>query len=138
MCPLPTVNYYSLHYTFSGYTELYRHTCVPIQGICSNGVVPGFIINGVWTLWPAPGNVNYSVINSQVSGRYSFCFNNVTQDITLTEYCYQQHTAGCPRCVDDVELLSYSYILISVASKSMHYILISIAHVIIIIPCVHN
>ena len=109
----------------SGHTELHHHVCVPIQGICDNGFAPGFVINGHWTLWPAPGNRNYSIIYSQVSETYSFCFSNVTEDITLTEYCHQRHIAGCSICSDGSEsneiiLQSFSDIQLASKSNSIH------------------
>ena len=109
-------------YVYSGNAALHDQICVPIEGTCDSGSVPGFIINGDWILWPAPGNTNYRVMYSQVSETYSFCLNNATKDIALTEYCYQQHTAGCSICSDDsnqLNFLSHSNIFIQVPSKSV-------------------
>lgn len=103
---------------------MYAQVCVPIQGNCDPTSASAFIINGDWTQWPTPGNRNYNITYSEISDTYSFCFVNVTEDIILTEYCYQQHTAGCMICFDsemnsnELIFLSYSYITASLASKS--------------------
>ena len=108
----------------SGNIEIYDHVCVPIQGSCDLVSVPRFIINGDWTLWPTPGNRNYNVTYSEASDTYRFCFINVTGDIILAEYCYQQHTAGCSICYDaesnsnEIMFLSYSNIFVSLGGKS--------------------
>ena len=100
--------------------EYYGATCVPILGVCSSVFVPEFFINGHLTLWPQPGGALYNITFSTSSQSYNFCFNNITEDVVLTESCHYTHTASCSLCSADsgeVEFLSYSEILVVLPSK---------------------
>ena len=96
----------------------YQDVCVPIQGARDRKAVPEFFINGQLTLWPWPGtSTQYNVTVTQNSRTYSFCFINITSDITLTEYCYQDHLMGCSLCSNEsgqIYFLSLTVISVSV------------------------
>lgn len=116
-----------LHF-YIGYTERsIQSVCVPIEGRCNSGVLPGFIINGQWTLWPTTGNTQYNVTYSHELSTFTFCFRNITDSeniIMLSEYCYQSHTVGCSLCShesNEIIFKSYSHIFLQIRSKSLYY-----------------
>ena len=103
--------------------QYYQDICVPLQGLCNEGIVPEFFINGHLTLYPLPDNRLYNVTYSETSRLYSFCFANITEDTVLTEYCYRDHSAGCSLCSVDsgeIQFVSYTYISISIQSKHIN------------------
>lgn len=107
---------------------LVRHhqdVCVSIHGSCDEeiGVVSVFFINGRLTLWPFRDNGRYNTTYYETSRQYKFCFINVTENTILTEFCYQEHSAGCPLCpVDSGEIVFLSQTHISIPMPSKLYI----------------
>ena len=92
--------------------------CVPIQGACDRAVSE-FFVNGQQTLWPWPGtSTQYNVTINQNPRTYSFCFTNVSSDISLSEYCYQDHSMGCSLCsADSGQIYFLSQTIISLSEK---------------------
>lgn len=110
---------YTLH--LGSILTYYQDVCIPIQGACDRGAVPEFFINGQHMLWPWPGtSMLYNVTIIQNPRMYSFCFSNVSKDIILTEFCYQDHLMGCSLCSADsgqIYFLSQTIISTSLRSK---------------------
>ena len=109
-----------MHNTFDiatlEHTQLFHQDlCVSIQGICEVLSLSEFFINGHLTQWPQSDNMQYNVTYSQSSREYSFCFINITENITISEFCYQHHSASCSLCSTDtgeLYFLSYSSIFV--------------------------
>ena len=108
--------------SITGHIEQYsQDVCVPIQGACDTGSVSEFFINDRLTLWPEPATQLHNVTYSLISRMYSFCFTNVTEAVTIAEYCYQVHSAGCSLCsVQSGEIIfqSSSEIFVPLPSKT--------------------
>ena len=95
--------------------QVHQDICVSIRGICESHSLPEFFINGYLTQWPQSDNTQYNVAYSPSSREYSFCFINITENITISEFCYQHHLASCSLCsIDTGEryFLSHSNIFI--------------------------
>ena len=95
-----------------GYIEQYfQDICIPIYGVCRERYDPEFFINGELTLWPEPYDNRFNITWYPSTRSYHFCFTNVTQDITLIEYCYQGHSAGCFLCSAESQQAGELYFL---------------------------
>ena len=97
----------------------YQGLCVSIHGDCGPGALPNFYINGRSTIWPEPGNRQFNATYSSALSS-TFCFNNITEDTIITEYCYRGHMSGCSICPiesGEIRFLSYSDIHVSVLRK---------------------
>ena len=111
-CCLKQFTYYLPFLFTHTLTELIKSylqdVCVSIRGPCSTGAVPEFYINGLSTSWPEPDDQLYYITLQAQS--YYFCFRNITEDIIITEYCYQNHLEGCSLCsFQDGERIFQSY-----------------------------
>lgn len=118
--------YVLYHYDYNMFTEFieqyFQDICIPIQGICSSGAISEFFINGELTLWPGPTSPLYNVTYSSDSRTYNFCFNNITDNVVVTEFCYQHHSENCSLCSDESgEIIFQSRSEISIKSPSMEY-----------------
>ena len=90
---------------------------------CGPGSLPNFYINGRSTLWPEPDDRHFNTSYSEALSSYNFCFNNITEDTILTEYCFRGHTSGCSLCPiesGEIRFLSYSDIHVSVHVPRKH------------------
>lgn len=76
----------------------FQDICIPIQGECPSGFASQFFINGQLTLWPRPNNEQYSTTFNSFTGAYKFCFSNLTEEVVVSEYCYNIHSIGCSLC----------------------------------------
>lgn len=97
--------------------------CVPIQGACDRGAVPEFFINSQHMLWPWPGTTMlYNVTITQNPRMYHFCFSNISGDIILSEFCYQDHLMNCTLCsagAGQINFLSLTTISVSIKGKPL-------------------
>ena len=100
-----------------------QDVCVPIQGACDRGAVPEFFVNSQHMLWPWPGrSMLYNVIITQNPRMYHFCFSNISRDIILSEFCYEDHLMDCSLCSIEsgqIYFLSQTIISASINGKPL-------------------